>query len=455
MNTNLRLLVVAVLAVAGLVLLIVRFKLPAFLALLLASLCIGLGCGTDLPTITEAMADGVGRVLGSTAIIIGLGAIIGKLVAESGAAAVMAEAVLGRCDGWRLPWAMLFIGLLVGGAVWFTAGLVLLIPVVYALARRTGVSLLLPGIPMLAGLSVMHGLVPPHPGPMVAIGMLGADPGQTILYAVIVGLPTAAVAGPLLAGCVARRIRLEPGSLGAQLQAQSPAERPPPLALCVFTILLPVLLMLGVTVLDVALNATHNQANGAAAASLRPWVAFIGSPTVAMLVAALFSLYSFGGARGFDRRQLARFSEDALAPVATVLLIVGAGGAFSRVLEVCGAGKAVLRLTEGLQWSPLVLGWLAAALIRIAVGSATVAITTAAGIVAPLVAAAPASHPELVVVALGAGSLILSHVNDGGFWLVKEFFGMTLPQTFKTWTVIETVIAVVALLLSLLLDSIL
>jgi GntP family gluconate:H+ symporter len=462
MNRDTILLLNALIAVVGLVVLIARFKLNAFVSLLLASLWVGVSSGTGFPPVAKAITDGVGGVLGSIAIIVGLGTIVGKLLAESGGAEVVAEAFLRRFGERQIHWAMMFVGFVVGIAVWFTVGLVLLIPVAYTLARKSGVSLLVPGIPMVAGLSVMHGLVPPHPGPMVAIGLLHADTGKTILYSMIVGLPAAAIAGPVFVRLVGRRIIIGPGGLAAQLNVRPAASSPPGLALTVFTIVLPVVLMLGATVADVGGDLAHRWQQWASDGGhawfftlsggldrLRPWTAFAGTPTVAMLIAVLFALYAFGAARGFDRHQLAKFCEECLAPVATVLLVVGAGGGFSKVLDVCGVGQAIAANFEKLELSPLLLGWLLAALIRIAVGSATVAISTAAGILAPM---ASGTNPELLVIAMGAGSVILSHVNDGGFWFVKEYFGMSVPQTLKTWTVMESIIAITTLVFVLILD---
>jgi len=269
-----------------------------------------------------------------------------------------------------------------------------------------------------------------------------ADMGKTILYALLVGLPTAVVAGPLFGKYAGDRVPVGLGGPGEQMTAQT--KTPPSFAITVFTILLPVLLMLTATTADLALSKEN---------LLRQCADLVGHPSVAMLLALLFSFYSFGFARGFDREQVLKFSNDCLAPVASMLLVVGAGGGFSKVLEHSGVGRAIAGLTEGRQLSPLLLGWLVAALIRVATGSATVAITMAAGIVAPIVASAPGVNLELLVISMGAGSLILSHVNDGGFWFVKEYFNMTVPQTLKTWTVMETIIAVVALFFALLLAA--
>jgi GntP family gluconate:H+ symporter len=293
----------------------------------------------------------------------------------------------------------------------------------------------------------VHGLVPPHPGPIAAMGIFNeqagkADMGKTILYSLLIGLPTAIVAGPLFGRFISRKVEV---GLRDAAEPVVPAARgnAPSFALTVFTILLPVLLMLLATVADLTLPKEH---------ALRQGADLIGHPAVAMLCAVLFSFYSFGFARGFSRDALAKFANDCLAPVAAMLLVVGAGGGFSRVLNQGNVGKAIAELAGGAHLSPLLLGWLVAALIRVATGSATVAITMAAGILAPVVAGTPGVHLELLILAMGAGSTILSHVNDGGFWFVKEYFNLTVPQTLKTWTVMETIISVVALVLVLVLD---
>ncbi|PYM11327.1 MAG: permease DsdX [Verrucomicrobia bacterium] len=448
MSHNSTLLLIPVIAVIGLIVLIARFKLNSFVALMLASLFVGVCSGMKVPDVPKSFLEGMGKVLGDIAMVIGLGTILGKMLAESGGAQVVADKLIRASGEKKLHWAMMFIAFLVGVPVFFAVGLVLLVPILFTVARETRTPLLRLGIPLVAGLSVVHGLMPPHPGPVAAMGIFNeaagkADMGKTILYALLVGLPTAAVAGPLFGKFVGDRVPLGLGVPAEQMSPKTETKVPPSFAITVFTILLPVLLMLTATVAGLALPKEN---------LLRQCGDFVGQPGVAMLLAVLFSFYSFGFARGFDREQVLKFSNECLAPVASMLLVVGAGGGFSKVLEHSGVGRAIAGLTEGRNLSPLLLGWLVAALIRVATGSATVAITMAAGIVAPIVAKAPGVHLELLVIAMGAGSTILSHVNDGGFWFVKEYFNMTVPQTLKTWTVMETIISIVALLLVLLLN---
>ncbi len=440
------LLLYTVLTVVGLIVLIARFKMNSVVALVIASLFIGLCARMDPALLLKAFREGVGNVLGSIAMIIGLGNMLGKMLAESGGADRIASTLVAALGERRVHWAMMLIACIVGVPVFFQVGFVLLIPLMFLLAKQTRTPVLYIAVPLLAGLSVMHGLVPPHPGPMAAIEVLKANVGKTIFYALIVGFPTAIVAGPLLAPLIARRVPFEPtGALAAQFTEKADHGHLPGFAITVFTVLLPVLLMLLATAVDLLVPAGNGP---------RRVIDFIGDPIPAMLIAALFSFYSLGFARGFSKTEILKFTEDCLAPIAGVLLIIGAGGGFSRVLSYSGVGDAVAGLTAHSHIPPLLLGWLIAALIRLATGSATVSITTAAGIVAPMLTVMPGVNIELMVLAMGAGSVIFSHVNDSGFWLVKEYLGMSVAQTLKTWSVVETVISVVALVLILLLNAV-
>jgi GntP family gluconate:H+ symporter len=324
-------------------------------------------------------------------------------------------------------------------------GFVLLIPLVFTIARRTGVSLIKIGIPLVAGLSVVHGMLPPHPAAMLAVGLYKADVGRTILYGLLVGIPTAALAGPVFGAWISPRIVLPAENpVAAQLdRASGEIQEMPSFGISVFTVLIPVILMLLASAADLALDS---------ASSVRSALHFIGQPIVALLLALLFSFWSLGRARHFTRAEVMKFCNDCLAPTATILLVIGAGGGFNQVLVQSGVGRAIADVAIGSHASPILLAWIVAALIRVATGSATVAMTTAAGIVAPIAMATPGTHAELLVLATGAGSLVLSHVNDAGFWLIKEFFNMTVPQTLKTWTVAETIIGVAGLGFTLLLS---
>jgi GntP family gluconate:H+ symporter len=429
------LLLVAALGVALVVLLITWVRIPAFIALAAGSFFVGLGARMPLADIPRAFQQGVGDTLGFIAMVVGLGTVIGKLLAESGGAVVVSRVLVGALGEKRLDWAMLLSGFLIGLPVFFQVGLVLLAPVLFTAIRQTGTPMLRLGIPLIAGLSVSHGLVPPHPGPLAAIERLGADTGRTLFYSLIIGLPVAMAAGPMFGRFISRRVQVDVGGLADQLSTAVAAPRTPSLAVTLMTILMPVLLML------LAALAQATLADG----PLRQWLTFVGSPLVAMLLAALLALYTFGTACGFDRGRLLRFAEESVPPIAGVLLVVGAGGGFGRVLDAAGVDTAIAQSMSGMQLSPMVLGWVVAALLRVSVGSATVAAVTAASIMAPIATAMPGTNKDLLVIAIGAGSLIASHVNDGGFWLVKEYFNMSIPQTASTWTVLETIVSVLGL----------
>src|SRR5205809_6321935 len=436
MSPNTLLLLYAFLAVLALIVLIAVFKLHPFVALVVVSLGLGAAAGMPLSTVVKAFQDGVGGVLGFVAVVVALGTMLGKMMAESGGAARIATTLIALFGERRVHWAIMVVAFLVGIPVFFQVGFMLLIPLVFTIARRSGLSLVKIGIPLVAGLSVVHGMVPPHPAAMLAVQAYRADIGRTIAYAILVGLPTAALAGPIFATWITPRIQLPAHNpMATQLSGDTSGEMPS-FGLTLFTVLLPVILMLAASVADVALDTTS---------AIRATIDFVGSPIVALLVALLFSFWSLGYRQHFTRDQILKFANDCLGPTATILLVIGAGGGFNRVLLESGVGKAVADLAVGSHASPLLLAWIVAALIRVATGSATVAMTTSAGIVAPIAAMTPGSNAELLVLATGAGSLVLSHVNDSGFWLIKEFFNMTVPQTLKTWTVAETIIGIAGL----------
>ncbi len=437
-------------AVVGLVVLLSRFKLNAFLGLLLASVFVGIATGMKPVEIAKAFQDGMGTTLGFIAIVVGLGTMLGRLLAESGGAQVIASRLIDGMGERRLPWAIMLVALVIGLPVFFGVGVVLLMPIVATLARQTGRSRLLLGLPLMAGLSVAHGLIPPHPGPLVAVDKLHADMGKTLLWSLVIGLPTAMLAGPVFAYWISPKIRGLAPLADPPSTAISTRTRTPGFALTLFTILLPVLLMFLATFVQIGWPSPV--AIKDAPPSARDWLLFLGQPAIAMLIAVIFAWWAFGRRCGFTRAQVLKFSEESVGPAAVIFLVVGAGGGFSKVLVAAGVDQVVVACVRDLPISPLLLGWLLAALIRVAVGSATVAITLAAGLMAPIVAAIPGTNLELLVVALGAGSLTLSHLNDGGFWFVKEYLQLDISQTLKTWTVIETLISLLALGFAMVLD---
>ncbi len=448
------LLIYAVIAIAALILLITRYKVYPFLVLIIVSLLLGLAVGMPMDQIVKSFETGNGNTLGHIAIVVGLGTMLGKMMAESGGAERIATTLIERFGEKHIHWAMMFVAIIVGLPVFFEVGFVLLIPIAFNVAKRTGKSLLLVGMPMVAGLSVVHGLIPPHPAALLAVQAYHADIGKTIAYGLIVGIPTAIVAGPLFALLVSRYIKLaENNPLAAQFvggdssKEEGKKRELPGFGVTLFTILLPVILMLIGSWADLLFTPKTLPNN---------LLRFVGTSDVALLIAVLVSFWTFGARRGFNREQIQKFCGDCLAPIAGITLIVGAGGGFGRVLMDSGISKQIVDVAHAAQLSPLLLGWFVAALIRLATGSATVAMTTACGIVAPIASAGAAVvKPELLVLATGSGSLIFSHVNDGGFWLIKEYFGMTVGQTFKTWSLCETIISLLGLGLTFALAAVL
>jgi GntP family gluconate:H+ symporter len=434
------------------VVLVAWAKVHPFLALLIAAVTMGLLAGEKPQKLIESITGGAGDTLGSVGLILALGTMLGKLLAESGGADRLAEAVIGRAGPGRVPWAMAFVAMIVGIPLFFEIGVVLLIPIIFVVARRVkeagfkGDAYLMVGLPALAGLSVLHGLVPPHPGPLIGIDALNADLGKTMLYGFIIAIPTVIIAGPVFARFAVHWAHADPPqSLIDQVASETKNENPPSVALVIITVLLPVVIMLGRTVVEVSFSEDTWQYE---------WAQFIGDPIIALGIGLIFAMFTFGYFRGFDRDKVNRFMGESLAPAAAILLIIGAGGAFKQVLIDSGIGDALGKAAESMDISLLIVGWLIAVLIRLATGSATIAITTTAGIMAAILKANTGEdvNVELLVLSIGAGSLFFSQVNDAGFWLINQYFGMSVGDTIKTWSVMETIISVVGLVLVLVLN---
>jgi GntP family gluconate:H+ symporter len=451
-----RVLIMAVIGIAIIVVLIVALKVHAFLALTIGALFVGLASGIDAGAVTKSYENGVGSVLGYVGVLIALGAMIGKLLADSGGADQVVETLL-RGKSVTLPWKMALVAFIIGIPMFFEIGLVLLIPVVVLAVRRSGAKAMLLGIPALAGLSVLHGFVPPHPGPLAAIGVLHGNVGITLALGLLVAVPTVVVAGPLFGRLAAKWVPI--GASGTALEVTAGAvddaedtdepgtkrTRTPTFTWTLVTVLSPVVLMLIKAAADVWMSKD---------AALYPFLAFIGDPVVALLLAVLLAMFTFGTRVGFSVPVLGRKIGASLLPISGVMMIVGAGGGFKQILVDGGTGTAIAKIAIAANLSALLLGWIVAVLIRLATGSATVATVTAAGIVAPLAVGENTTQVALIVLAIGAGSLFFSHVNDAGFWLVKEYFGMTVGETIKTWSVMETVISIMGLAMTLLLSAI-
>jgi GntP family gluconate:H+ symporter len=431
----------ALVSVVGLIVLITVFKLNPFITLFVTSLALAMVTGMPASTIVHSFEAGVGATLGHIAIVVALGTILGKMMAESGGADQIAHTLIRVFGEKRIHWAMVMIGFVVGLPTFFVAGFVILIPIVFTVARRTRTSLILVGLPMVAGLSVVHGLVPPHPAAVMAVAAFKADMGRTILYAILVGIPTSIIAGPFYAKLINKHIKLPAENpMAAQFVDHGTERSLPGFWLTLITILFPILLMLGGSAAD-AVSSPGTAINAG--------LHLAGNDEMALLIGVLLSFYTLGRMRGFDRATILRFSNECLGPTATITLLIGAGGGFGRILQDSGVSQAIIAVALNSHVPLLILAWLLAALIRLATGSSTVAMTTVAGILAPIALQGTSVRPELLVVAAGAGSLIFSHVSDGGFWLVKEYFNMTIAQTLKTWSVCETIVAVAGLFFTL------
>ncbi len=453
-----------------LMLLILRARMHPALAILISALVLGVVSGMPPTAIPASIAAGVGNLLGHVALVLGLGAVLGHLLANSGGAAAVGEGLVSRFGPRGLPFAMMLMGMLVGFPVFFEVGLVLLIPIVVSVAKRSDRPAIVAGMPTLAGLSIVHGLIPPHPAAMLAVAEYHADVGKTILLGVTVGLPAAVVAGPGYARVYGRfiawRIRssgslkaaedLQPAalSLAGELESDTASAAHPRglVSASLFVLLLPVALIFLGSWAD-WLIAPRGALSG-----INAGLHLLGDPPVALLCAVVAAQLVLGRICKWSGARALQLTGESFAPIAGVLLILAAAGGLSRILGDSGAAHATVDLARGAHLSPLLLAWMLAATVRLAIGSATVAMAVTTGILAPVAAGMSGQGgfgPELLVLATGSGSLFCSHVNDPGFWMIKEFFGLELSETLATWSVLETVLSTAGLAGTLLLAAIL
>ena len=425
------LLVIAV-AIAALVVLVAWAKVHPFLAFILVSAGAALALGMPLADVPAAIRKGIGDILGSLAIVIVCGAMLGKLVVESGAAQRIADTLVAACGEKRMAWAMMITGFIVGIPLFYGVGFVLLVPIIFAVVERYRLPPLVVALPALAALSVAHGLLPPHPAPTALVATFKASLGLTLLYGLVIAVPALVLAGPVFARAMAA-IPARP--LAGLATTSRPEHELPGAGVSIITALLPAVLLLAT-----AVGGAVVPADSAAAAAMK----FVADPDVVMLTALLFATVTLGLARGRSLPAVMNTFAGAIGDVASILLVIGGSGAFKQVLVASGVNSRIGEALQGLPLDPLVLGWLVTAVIRACVGSATVAGLTAAGILAPVVTAGGVDA-NLMVLAIGAGSLALSHVNDAGFWLFKEYFNVSLADTLKSWTVMETIVSVVGL----------
>jgi Gnt-I system high-affinity gluconate transporter len=435
-------LIFVVISIFILLLLIILFKVNAFISFIIVSVLLGIASGLPSGAVVSSIQKGIGDTLGSLVMILGFGAMLGKLVADSGAAQRITSILIRSFGLKNIQWAMVLTGFIVGIPMFYNVGFVVLIPLVFTVAASTGLPLLYVGIPMLASLSVTHGFLPPHPSPAAIAGMFGADMGKTLLYGILVAIPTIIIAGPFFSRTI-KNIKASPIKEFVNPKVLRDEETPG-IGVSLLSTLMPVILIGFSSLINMIITETG---------PLRSILKFIGDPVIAMLISLLVAVYFLGLSRGKKMVELMDSLGHSVSSITMVLLIIAGAGGFKQVLIDSGISDNIAGILSKSNLSPLFLAWTIAALLRICVGSATVAGLTTAGIILPLVTGGTVNK-ELMVLAIGAGSLTLSHVNDGGFWMFKEYFNLTVKETFLTWTVMESLVSILGLAGVLLLNLI-
>lgn len=436
------LLLYVILGILALVLLVAYFKLDTFISFVIVSIGLGLACGMKVEDISKSLEKGIGGTLGSLVIIIGFGSMLGRLVADSGAAQRITTTLMNLFGMKYLPWGLALAGFVIGLPLFYNAGFVIVVPLIFTITAATRLPMLYVAVPMLSALSVAHGYLPPHPSPTAIAAQFNADLGKTLFYGTLVAIPAIIVAGPIFASTLKKYNPKIDTSL-FKIKEFSEAEMPS-LSLSLFVSLLPLLLLTAMP---------YGKSISTEGTLPHTVFAFLGDPSIAMLISVLVAIYFLGIARNRPTKEVMKSLEDAFKSVSVILLIVAGAGGFKQILSDGGVSSYIGQQLAGVQISPLILGWTIAAVIRVCVGSATVAGLTAVGIVAPLVQS-QGVHPELMVLALGSGSLLASHLNDGGFWLFKEYFNLSIKDTLLTWTVMETIVSIIGLIGVLILDAV-
>ncbi|CCU56927.1 gluconate permease GntP [Bacillus subtilis] len=436
-------LIIVALGILALLFLIMGLKLNTFISLLVVSFGVALALGMPFDKVVSSIEAGIGGTLGHIALIFGLGAMLGKLIADSGGAQRIAMTLVNKFGEKNIQWAVVIASFIIGIALFFEVGLVLLIPIVFAISRELKISILFLGIPMVAALSVTHGFLPPHPGPTAIAGEYGANIGEVLLYGFIVAVPTVLIAGPLFTKFAKKIVPASFAKNGniASLGTQKTfnLEETPGFGISVFTAMLPIIIMSVATIIDLLQETIGFADNGVLA-----FIRLIGNASTAMIISLLVAVYTMGIKRNIPVKNVMDSCSTAISQIGMMLLIIGGGGAFKQVLINGGVGDYVADLFKGTALSPIILAWLIAAILRISLGSATVAALSTTGLVIPLLGHSDVNL-ALVVLATGAGSVIASHVNDAGFWMFKEYFGLSMKETFATWTLLETIISVAGL----------
>lgn len=440
------------LGIVFLLFLIVKVKLNTFISLIFTAVLVGLGLGMDFAQIPHSIATGIGGSLGELAIVFGFGAILGRLVSDAGGAYRIAHTLIEKFGKKRIQLAVMVAAFILGIALFFEVGMVILIPIIFVIALEVEMPLLALGIPMGAALSVTHGFLPPHPAPTAISTALGANTGEVLIYGMIVAVPAAIIAGPIFTR-LAQRYAPEAFVVKRSLSSfgeikEFDLAKTPSFGLSLLTSLFPVILMAMTTIYTMVYN---NGKPFTEPQGFDSFVTMIGNPVGAMIISLLFALWSMGWLQKKTAGEMAETVEGAISSIAMLLLIIGGGAAFKQILIDGGIADQVAAMFQGSTISPLLLAWIITVILRVALGSATVAALTAAGLVGPLMATAGV-NPALMVIVIGAGSLAASHVNDAGFWMFKEYFDLDVKQTLKIWTVLETLIAIVGLVMALILN---
>lgn len=427
-------LVIVALGVLLLLVLMIKCKVNGFISLILVALVVGIAEGMNPVNTVTSIQNGVGGTLGSLALILGFGAMFGKIIADSGAAQRISRSLINKFGIKRIQWAVVITGFIVGIAMFYEVGFVLLIPLVFTIAEFTELPLLYIGIPMAAALSVTHGFLPPHPGPVAIATIYGASISMTLVYGIIIAVPTVIIAGPVFTKFLKG---IDHKATNNMFKAKIFEEEDmPSFSTSVLTAIIPPILMAFSAVCEIVLPKTS---------SIRHFAEFVGSPLMAMFISIIVAIFTLGIMRGKKMEEIMKILAEAASGIAMILLIVGGGGAFKQVLIDSGVGKYIATVMSGSNISPLILAWGIAAILRLSLGSATVSAMTTAGLVLPMISSTNA-NPALMVLATGAGSLIFSHVNDPGFWMFKEYFGLSIGETMRSWSVMETIISVMGLI---------
>ncbi|QJW90687.1 gluconate transporter [Spirosoma taeanense] len=427
-------LVLTLIGILTLVVLVAFVRLDTFISFVIVSLGIGLAAGMDVGAVGKSIQTGIGGTLGELVLIIGFGAMLGRLVAESGAARRITNVLIGWFGIKNIRWGLAVAGFVIGIPLFYNAGFIIVVPLIFTIAASSGLPLMSVAVPMLSALSVAHGYLPPHPSPSAVAGQLNANIGQTLIYGIIVAIPAIVIAGPLF-GRTLVHVKATPNRELFNIR-EVPDHNLPSAGISFFVALLPVLLL---TTFGPLKSVFPD------GSPLNTLITLLAEPYIGMLLSVLTAVYTLGIRRGQSIKAVTKDLEEAVKAIAPILLVIAGAGALKQIFTDSGTSKYIGSLLADAAIPPLVLAWGIAAFIRICVGSATVAGLTTSGILGPLIQSQPIK-PELMVLAIGSGSLMFSHINDGGFWLFKEYFNLTIGQTIRTWSLMETIVSIIGLL---------